>query len=198
MLMMKRCLSGLMLGIALDAGADALSPNLQVEVKREGSQYTFAASFDTPLSKCAAYHYLTDYDAARLLPGMVESLAFREAPNRVRVERTADEQVLLFSIRLHSVMEYVEQPYEGTTFTQLSGDSKRFQGTWQIEPGTHGSRLRFEGLWEPDTVIPLFIIDQFARNGLIERFSNIAALAEKRKDMLSDTCEVPRLAQNIH
>ncbi len=194
--MTKGCLFALMLGIALDAGAEVPAPNVQVEIKREGSQYTFTASLDTPLSKCAAYHYLTDYDAVRQLPGMIESLAFRETPNRVRVERTADEKILFFYIRLHSVMEYIEQPYEGITFTQLSGDSKRFEGNWVVEPAAQGSRLRFHGIWEPDTVIPLFIIDHFARNGLIDRFSNIAALAEKRKDSLSNICGAASLAQN--
>ncbi len=186
----------MMLGIALDAEAEAPAPNVQVEVKREGSQYTFTASLDTPLSKCAAYHYLTDYAAAKQLPGMIESLAFRETPNRVRVERTADEKILFFYIRLHSVMEYIEQPYEGITFTQLRGDSKRFEGNWVIEPTAQGSKLRFRGIWEPDTVIPLFIIDHFAKNGLIDRFSNIAALAEKRKSSLSNICVAPSPPQN--
>ncbi len=192
---MTGCLFALMLGIALDAGAEAPVPNVQVEVKREGSLYTFTASLDTPLSECAAYHYLTDYDAARQLPGMIESLAFRETPNRVRVERTADEKVLFFYVRMHSVMEYIEQPYQGITFTQLSGDSKRLEGNWVVERAALGSKLRFRGIWEPDSVIPLFIIDHFAKNGLIERFSDIVTLAEKRKSSLSNTCEAPSLAR---
>lgn len=194
--MMRRILFGLLLLSASPAWPDTPFPGLQVEVSREDGRYTFAASFDTPLSQCAAYRYLTDYEAAVELPGVIESLASREAPNKVRVERTADEQVLFFHVRLHSVMEYTEQPYERIAFTQLSGDSKMFQGSWVIEPNAQGSKLSFLGVWEPDTLIPLFIIDHFARNGLIDRFSAIARLAEARKDRFTGNCEMSSLAKN--
>jgi hypothetical protein len=91
-------------------------------------------------------------------------------------------------IRLHSVMEYTEQAQDGIEFNQLFGDSKRFQGNWRIEPNRQGTTLRFQGQWEPDTLIPLFIIDHFARHGLLDRFSSIAQLAQERKDILSASC----------
>jgi hypothetical protein len=193
--MTKLITFGLLLMTSTMAWSETPYSGLQVDVTRDGSQYTFTASFDTPLTKCAAYHYLTDYEAAKQLPGVIESLAYREAPNKVKVERTADEQVLFFHVRLHSIMEYTEKPFDRIEFTQLTGDSKTFQGSWLIEPSLQGSTLRFQGLWEPDTLIPLFVIDHFARNGLIDRFSAIARLAEKRKDMLSDSCNDSQVAQ---
>ena len=132
--MTKRILFLLPLLTSAIAWAEAHYPGLQVEVSRSGSLYNFSASFDTSLNKCAAYHYLTDYDAARNLPGVVESLADRQSVDKVRVERIADEQVLFFHVRLHSVMEYTEKPFDSIAFTQLKGDSKAFQGSWVIEP----------------------------------------------------------------
>jgi hypothetical protein len=161
---------------------------LQVDVKREGNLYTLIASFDTTLTKCAAYHYLTDYEAAKNLPGVIKSVAYRQSANKVKVDRTADEHILFFNVRLNSVMEYTEKPFESITFKQQTGDSKSFQGSWDIVPNQQGSTLKFQGLWEPDTMIPLFIIDHFAKNGLIGKFSAIAQLAEKRKDMLPTSC----------
>jgi hypothetical protein len=177
------------------AWPDTAYPGLLVDVKREGSQYAFTASFDTSLTQCAAYHYLTDYEAAKYLPGVIESLAYRQSSNKVRVDRTADEQVLFFHVRLHSVMEYTEKPFDRIEFSQLSGDSKTFRGAWNIEPNPQGSTFRFSGVWEPDTLIPLFIIDHFARNGLVDRFSAMARLAEKRREILSPRCESPQVAQ---
>ena len=161
---------------------------LQVDVSRKGDLYTLIASFDTSLTKCAAYHYLTDYDGAKDLPGVIKSIAYRESANKVKVDRTADEHILFFNVRLHSVMEYTEKPFDRIAFTQLSGDSKAFQGSWDIVPNQQGSTLRFRGLWEPDSLIPFFIIDHFAKNGLMDKFNAIAQLAEKRKDMLSNSC----------
>ena len=172
------------------AWSDARYHGLQVDVKRDGSLYTFNASFDTSLSACAAYRYLTDYDAAKNLPGVVRSSAHRESANKVKVDRTADEQVLFFNVRVHSVMEYTEAPFDSITFTQLQGDSKMFRGEWDVEPKQQGSTIRFKGVWQPDTMIPLFVIDHFAKNGLIDRFSAIAELAEKRKDVRPDNCAV--------
>ena len=180
--MTNRILFGLLLAVFYSTCSGTPYPGLQVDVKRDGKLYAFKASFDTPLSKCAAYQYLTDYEAAKYLPGVVESTASRQSGNTVKVERTADERILFFHVRLHTVMEYTEQPTDSVSFTQLSGDSKSFQGSWDIEPNQQGSTLRFRGLWEPDTLIPLFIIDHFARNGLIEKFNAIARLAEKRAE----------------
>jgi hypothetical protein len=186
--MMKKILFGLLITFANIAWPDSLYPGLQVDVKRDGKLYAFTASFDTPLSKCAAYQYLTDYEAAKKLPGVIESLAYRQSGNKVRVERTADERVLFFHVRLHSVMEYTETPIDSVSFTQLTGDSKSFQGDWHILVNPEGSTLRFEGSWEPDTLIPLFIIDHFAKNGLIDRFSAVAKLAAARSGMVAAGC----------
>lgn len=186
--MMKRILCLLLFMASHLAWGDVRYRGLQVEVIRDGPLYTFSASFATPLTTCAAYHFLTDYEGARHLPGVVESLAYRQTANTVRVERTADERILFFNVRLHSVLEYTERPYDRITFTQLAGDSKAFQGQWDIEPNDQGSTLRFKGSWEPDTLIPLFIVDHFAKNGLIDKFSAIAKFAEKRKDTLPTRC----------
>jgi Polyketide cyclase / dehydrase and lipid transport len=186
--MTKQILFGLFLMTGNAAWSDMPYSGLQVDATREGSLYSFKASFDTPLTKCAAYNYLTDYEAAKNLPGVIDSLAHRESANKVKVERTADEQVLFFHVRLHSVMEYTEKPFDRIEFIQLTGDSKTFQGNWTIQPNPQGSTLIFQGLWEPDTFIPLFIIDHFTKNGLIDRFSAIARLAEQRKDLISTSC----------
>jgi hypothetical protein len=170
------------------AWPDTRHPEMRVEVKRDGAVYAFSARFDVPLSSCAAYRYLTDYEAAKNLPGVIESSATRLSANTVKVERTADERVLFFHVRLHSVLEYTEKPFDSLAFTQLTGDSKSFRGSWDIEPAAQGSTLKFQGRWEPDTFIPLFVIDHFAQNGLADKFAAIAELAEKRKDVESAAC----------
>ncbi len=185
---MKKLILFLFLFMTNMAWSETHYEGLQVDVKRNGSLYTLNASFDTPLSVCAAYRYLTDYDAAKNLPGVVDSSSSRESSNKVKVDRTADEHVLFFYVRLRSVMEYTENPFDRITFSQLSGDSKRFEGSWVVEPNHQGSTIRFQGLWEPNTVIPLFIIDHFAKNGLVDRFSAIAKLAEKRRDLPPNCC----------
>jgi hypothetical protein len=186
--MKKRILFGLLLIFTQAAWSVEPYPGLVVDVNRDGNLYSLTASFDSPLSQCAAYQYLTDYEAAKKLPGVVESVAFRQSNSKVRVERTVDEHVLLFHVRLHSILEYTEEPIDGISFVQLSGDSKSFQGNWKIIPNRSGSTLRFEGVWEPDTLLPLFVIDHFAKHDLADRFSAVARLAEARSDLTPWIC----------
>jgi hypothetical protein len=186
--MKNRILFGMLLIFTPVAWSGEPYPGLVVDVNRDGNLYALTASFDSPLSQCASYQYLTDYEAAKKLPGVVESVAFRQSNNKVRVERTVDEHVLLFHVRLHSTLEYTEDPMFGISFIQLSGDSKSFQGNWQIIPNRGGSTLKFEGLWEPDTLLPLFVIDHFAKHDLADRFSAVARLAEARSALTPSIC----------
>ncbi|MHB1117485.1 SRPBCC family protein [Sideroxydans sp.] len=195
--MKRTSISVVALFLALAANATPLSGDnaLLVEVQRNGGTYLLNARFDTSLSQCAAYLYLTDYESATKLPGILDSKAYRESDNTVKVERTAEERVLFMRIHLHSVMEFTEYPNNKLTFTQLSGDSKSFSGHWLIEPTLSGSTLRFEGRWEPDTLLPLFIIDHFAKHDLEKRFGEIARLAEEQNAELSGKCpQATRLA----
>jgi hypothetical protein len=187
--MHKHILFLLLFIVATTARSEIHQPELKVEVSRVGSVYSLAAQFRSSLTKCAAYHYLTDYEAAKGLPGVIESNSVRQSSDTVMVDRVADEQVLFLRVRLRSKMEYKELPIEGISFTQLSGDSKRFEGSWHIDPHPQGSTFRFQGIWEPDTVIPLFVIDHFAKNGLRDRFGAIAQLAERNKGALSNSCD---------
>jgi hypothetical protein len=162
---------------------------LHVAVEREGDRYHLSATLPTTLSECAAWRYLTDYDAAVQLPGVISSTSHRESDNKVTVKRVADERILFLHINLRSVMEFTEFPMTRLTFTQIEGDSKSFHGEWRIESGTDGSTLHFSGVWEPDTLLPLFIIDHFAEHDLERRFAEISRLAEGLKARHSAGCQ---------
>jgi len=186
--MMKPILFLLLFMAGNTAWPDAQTNGLQVDVERDGRVYAFSASFNTPLTKCAAYRFLTDYEVARKMPGVIELLANRQSDNKVKIDFTAEESILFFHVRLHSVMENTEKPFDGVSFTQLSGDLKMFQGDWKVEQDLQGSTLRVKGLLERDTRIPLFIVDYFVKNSLTKKFSAIAELAEKQKDMPFTDC----------
>lgn len=159
-----------------------------VAVDRDGDLYHLSATLPTTLSECAAWHYLTDYDAAVLLPGIISSTSHRDSDNKVTVKRVTDERILFLHINLRSVMEFTEFPNTKLTFTQIEGDSRSFHGEWRIESGSEGSTLHFSGIWEPDTLLPLFIIDHFAEHDLERRFAEIARLAEELKARHSAAC----------
>lgn len=169
----------------------AAPDNLHVHVHRTGEADLLRARLHTSLPPCAAYRYLTDYDSAILLTGIIDSRATRAGVNKVTVECIAEEQILFMRVRLHSVLEFTEHPDERVSFTQISGDSKSFHGDWLILPAPQGSTLTFDGRWEPDTLLPLFIIDHFAQHELEKRFDEISRLAEEWKTSHPGICQRP-------
>lgn len=155
--------------------------NVQAKVIRQDDTFLFTASFQTPLTACQAYRYLTDYEAAKKVPGVTESKSTRISGNKVLVERSAEEKILFFTIKLYSLIEYTEQPIKGTEFIQVKGDSKRFSGKWFVEPNILGSVIRHEGVLEPDSHLPMFVIKYFIENRLEDRFKTMAKLSAERK-----------------
>ncbi|MEW5903657.1 MAG: SRPBCC family protein [Pseudomonadota bacterium] len=159
-------------------------------VEREGDVFHLHARLSTSLSRCQAWHYLTDYEAAVNLPGVIRSTAARVDERTVQVERVADERILFLRIRLRSLLEFTEFPMERLHFTQLAGDSRAFTGEWRIVQDSTGSTLEFSGDWQPDSVIPLFIIDYFAAHDLETRFREVRRLAETYKQTHALACSV--------
>jgi hypothetical protein len=155
--------------------------NVQAKVIHQDDTFLFTASFQTPLTACQAYRYLTDYEAAKKVPGVTESKPTRISSNKVLVERSAEEKVLFFKVKLHTLIEYTEQPIKGTEFIQIKGDSKRFSGKWFVEPSISGSVIRHEGVLEPDSHLPMFVIKYFIENRLEDRFKTMAKLSAERK-----------------
>ena len=64
--------------------------NVQAKVIRQDDTFLFAASYQSPLTACQAYRYLTDYEAAKKVPGVTESRPTRISTNKVLVERSAE------------------------------------------------------------------------------------------------------------
>ena len=155
--------------------------NVQAKVIRQNDTFLISANFQTPLTACQAYRFLTDYEAAKKVPGVTESKATRISSNKVLVERSAKEKILFFTVKLHTLIEYTEQPIKGTEFIQIKGDSKMFSGKWFIEPNILGSVIRYEGVLEPDSHLPMFVIKYFIENSLEDRFKTMAKLYAERK-----------------
>jgi len=87
-------------------------------------------------------------------------------------------------VKLHTLIEYTEHPISGTEFTQIKGDSKRFSGKWFVEPNTLGSVIRYEGVLEPDSHLPMFVIKYFIENSLEDRFRSWLSYPQSVKALM--------------
>jgi hypothetical protein len=162
--------------------------DVQAAVISEDGQFRIQASYEVPIDICASYNFITDYEGAKNIPGIVESKVMSRNQNKVRVQRLVREQILFFTIEIKSIIEYVEAPNKLLTFNQLSGDSKQYRGSWRLSESKGRTLFRYEAIFQPHSVIPSFVIEYFVRNSIRDRFEMMAQRAAQPKFSDSFSC----------
>jgi ribosome-associated toxin RatA of RatAB toxin-antitoxin module len=147
------------------------------------------ASFVAPLSLCQAYSFITDYEGAKNIPGVSESKIISQQGNVTQVARVAREQLLLFSIELHSVIQYTQRPKDyAVDFVQLSGDTHYYRGTWRLREQGNNTVFTYQSEVEPNSVFPNWVIEYFIHQRMDERVQTMAQRASAYVPKVSATC----------
>jgi len=162
--------------------------DLKVSIDRVGAGFSIEASYIASVSQCEAYVFLTDYEDVRMTPGLIESKVKKREGNKVTIERLIEERVLLFPLRMHSVLEYTEQLNQGLNFVQTKGDSKAYSGSWRLKTGDKGVQVRYQAFLEPNSSVPKGVIEYFMKNNMQKSFENIAQAMDKNRDALNLAC----------
>jgi hypothetical protein len=157
--------------------ATGMPPDFKVtvDVAEQDGIYKTSASFVLPMRLCQAYRYLTDYDAAKNIPGVVSSLTTRLDNNKARIDRALQDRILFFPVNFKMVLEVTELPNKGTDFIQISGASKSYKGSWRLEEAAEATVFRYRAESEPDSVWPKAVIQYFIKNRLASGFEAMAA-----------------------
>ena len=163
--------------------------DLQVSATREESRFHIKVSYLTSRSLCEAFSYLTDYEGAKKIPGIVESKVIQRQGNKVIVERLIRERILFFPIELRSTIEYSELPNQGLNFIQTKGDNKSYMGTWRLQEDAKGVQVRYESFIEPDSVIPNAVVEYFISNNIRRRFEIMSDRMEHNQESFSLACK---------
>lgn len=161
--------------------------NLVVNVQQVGHRkFATDASFVLPLRHCQAWQYLTDYDSAAGIPGVLSSKTSRMGETRARTSLLMEEDILFLKIRMRSVLDFIEHRGLGTDFAQIEGDARSFTGTWRLEPQEQGTLFRYHSVFEPDSVLPMAVIQYFFDRRLRNSFSAIAQIGAKQQAITCD------------
>lgn len=163
--------------------------DLKVSIERSGANFQVHASYVVPVDECRAYAFLTDYEAAKNIPGISESKVIHRNANKVKVERVAEERILFIPIYLRSLLEFSEISDKRLEFTQLEGDAKSYRGSWVIEPDKNGTRFIHHASFELETSIPLFIIQYFLENSARKRFEVMAERVTQQQITSNANCK---------
>jgi len=162
--------------------------DVQVSVISEDGYFKIVASYQAPIDMCTAYAFITDYEGAKNIPGIIESKVVSRMRNKVRVQRVIREQILFFPIEMKSLVEYTETPNKLLTFEQISGDNKQYRGAWRLSDVKDKTLFRYEAIVEPHSIIPSMVIEYFVRNSIRGRFELMAQRAAQTKFTESFAC----------
>ena len=163
--------------------------DVQVSTKAIDGRIQVNASYTVPINICSAFAFITAYEAAKNIPGILESKVISRSGNKVRVYRVIEEQILFFTVELKSTIEYTEVPNRLVTFEQISGDTKYYKGSWKLLPDKDSTIFRYEALVEPHSLIPSSIVESFMKNNLKERFELMAQKARENRAPMALACK---------
>ena len=163
--------------------------DVQVSVSQIEGRFQIQANYVVPTSICNAFSFITAYEGAKNIPGILESKVISRAGNKVRVYRVIEENILFFPIEMKSTVEYTETPNRGLTFEQISGDTKLYKGSWRLTSDKGKTSFKYEALVEPDSLIPSSVIEYFMRNSIRGRFELMAQRAAQHKSPEGLTCK---------
>jgi len=164
----------LLLVTFVPAVAQSNPHDLDINISRIGARFDVQVQFTAPVSPCQAYGFLTSYEEAKNIPGILSSKVLSRENNKVLVERVAKERILLIPVYLHSTLEFTEVSTVQLNFTQIKGDAKSYSGNWIVSPDKRGARFTHHATFELDTSIPLFIVQYFLENSAAKRFEIMA------------------------
>lgn len=176
--------------ISIALAQDSQNPfDLKLAVSRNGDRFQVSASYDVPMNVCDAFAFITDYEGANDLPGILESKVLSRSGNKVKVARVLEERVLFIPFEMRSELEYTEIPNKTLLFEQLSGDTKYYKGSWRLIPEKASTTFKYDGQVEPNSLIPAPVIDYFIKNIIRRQFEAMAELAVRRKATVKTACK---------
>jgi ribosome-associated toxin RatA of RatAB toxin-antitoxin module len=162
--------------------------DLKVAVTRLGDRFQVNASYEVPISPCEAFAFITDYEGAKNLPGIVDSRVLSRSGNKVRVARLLEERILFISFEMRSELEYLEIPNRALLFEQLSGDTKYYKGSWRLLAEKNFTTFKYDAQVEPNSLVPSVVIEFFIKNGLRQQFEAMAETASLKKSASAKAC----------
>jgi hypothetical protein len=152
--------------VAASLPAVAASMSVPVmSVRERDGVYTVAARFEVPEPTTVVYDVLTDYaNIPRFMPDVQTSRIVVRAAGYARVEQEAVSKFMLFSKRVHLVLDVEEGPGI-IRFRNTCGRSfEQYEGAWTIESDGGVTAVAYEL-----TARPAFRVPEFVLRRLLER-----------------------------
>jgi carbon monoxide dehydrogenase subunit G len=145
------------------AAADP-APSSEVIVREDGGVYSVTARFEVPQPAAVVLAVLSDYEQIpRFMPDVRTSVVRERTPGRMLVEQEAVAQFMMFSKKVHLLLEVREGP-DALHFVDRCGKSfKGYEGTWRAEPKDGGTIVTYSLKARPGFDVPEFLLKRLLK-----------------------------------
>ena len=152
-------------------GRTACQPSLTV--REEKGVYTVVARFLVDQPPSVALTVLTDYEQIpRFMPDVRTSIVRERGTGWAVVEQEAVSALMMFSKRVHLVLEIVEQPDALIFRDRCARSFVRYEGAWRLSQHDGQTAITYELTAEPSFDVPGWMLKRLLRRDsaqMIER-----------------------------
>ena len=173
-------------GARVAAAADP-APSPEISVREARGIYQVTARFQVPQSSDVVLAVLSDYEQIpRFIPDVRRSVVVERETGRQVVEQEAVSKFMMFSKRVHLLLEVTRQD-NALTFVDRCGRSfKRYAGAWRTDTKDGGTTVIYELTAEPAFDVPEFILKRLLKRDSGEMINQLriefAARADERTE----------------
>ena len=144
--------------------ATAQEQRSDITVREERGVYSVTARFHVPQPSTVVLSVLTDYEGIpRFMPDINTSVVLERADGRAVVQQEAVSRVMLFSRRVHLVLE-INEGADTLRFNDRCGRSfVRYQGVWRVSGQNGMTEILYELVAQPSFDVPEFLLKRVLR-----------------------------------
>jgi ribosome-associated toxin RatA of RatAB toxin-antitoxin module len=140
----------------------------RIDVAERDGVYRVGASFAVAQSAPEVMRVLTDYERIpEFMPDVQSSQVIERSATSALVEQTAVSKFMLFSKRVHLVLE-VSEDAGILRFRDTCGKSfSEYEGSWQVEQRAGHARVEYRLTAKPSFEVPAFVLRKLLKRDAV-------------------------------
>ena len=149
--------------------ADAKPAGIEVTVREQGGLYRVQARFTVSQPAPTVLAVVTDYDRIpTFMPQVKTSIVRERSDRRAVVEQEAVASVMMFSRRIHLLLE-VQEGTDTVSFRDGSGRSfSHYEGSWRVAEANGVTVVVYELTAKPAFAVPEFLLKRLLKRDAVD------------------------------
>lgn len=172
-----------MVAVMLTAAIAFAQAPPQIAVAEAAGVYRVTAEFTVPAAREAVTAVLTDYERIpEFMPDVKSSQVLERTESGLVVEQEAAAKFMMFSKRIHLVLE-VGEGGGVITFRDRCGKSfEKYEGAWRLSASGSTTTVRYELTAKPSFEVPGFILKRLLRRDAVALIDRLTAEIAARRE----------------